>query len=136
MSDSMAGTASTCVYHTRMLSVHGEQLKAIGPRIESIEKNMAQVREKLFNGYGDQLKHTNEKMDEIKVIFTELSERGSLDETEIINIVERCLMLNEEKRRKAEADNRKWFRTHRIEILSVFVAVCMALLTVVRLVGV
>lgn len=129
------GIKSSCGMNIERLAHHETALEAVNKRLDRIERNhelieqahkelsakIGEVREKLFNGYDTKITTTNERVNEIIAMLKDLSDRGGPDELHIESIIDR--KLNErENSRKSDV---RWLKRHRIELLSIFVALCM-----------
>ena len=95
-------------------------------RLEKIDDKVSEVREKLFNGYDTKITNTNDRVSEIAASIRRLEDLGGIDQNQIENIVHRKL----KEHIASEKENSRWFKTHRVELLSLFTASCMVVLVV------
>jgi len=137
MSDT-PGASKQCLYNANLISQHEVLLTAMDKRLDRMEHNqnnhqkeisekVGEVREKLFDGYDTKISNTNERVTEIATTVKEMYQRGGVDQNQIENIVHRKM---DEREMKIQSEKR-WLKTHRVEVLSGFMAVCMVLIVII-----
>ena len=117
---------------------HGVLISTINNRLNSMDTNhkeiihkVSEVREKLFNGYDIKITNTNDRVSEIAEAIRRLEAIGSIDHNQVENIVHRKLI----EHFKEAKDDKRWFKTHRVELLSIFTAMCMAGFVIITYIG-
>jgi hypothetical protein len=100
-------------------------------RLEKIDDKVSEVREKLFDGYDIKITNTNDKVFEIIESIRRLEAMGGIDQNQVENMI--CRKL--EAHISDEKQDKQWFKTHRVELLSLFTASCMIALVVMTYIG-
>jgi hypothetical protein len=124
------GDGQVCKERANMLAKHDVKLNTIEGRLDTFERLLREVREKLFNGYDTKISHTNEKVTEIAATVKELANKGGIDMAEVEVLINKKIKDQE----REETIQQHWVKKHRIEILALFVAACtlgMVILTFV-----
>lgn len=131
------GHDTQCLYNAQSIASHDTQLRELRERLEKMEKNqdklaeiLNKIREKIFDGYDESLRHTSSRVDEIMDAVKTLSERGGVGVVQVQTLIDAAVLAYDKKEHQKEAAKEKWLKHHRIEVLSAFVGVCMAIVTI------
>lgn len=125
----MGKLEETVLKHEGELAGVKDRLDRIENNQNSIFKKVSEVREKIFDGYDLKITNTNENVSDIRSMLNNIVTQKSLDHEQIEVIVERKILSREERNRQEKDSSKKWLKQHRIEILSVFVAICTLAIT-------
>lgn len=115
---------------------HEEELAGVKDRLDRIENNqnsifkkVSEVREKIFDGYDLKITNTNQNVSDIRSMLNDIVKRENLGTQQVEAIIDRKILYRAEESRKEASSSKRWLKQHRIELLSVFVAVCTLVIT-------
>ncbi len=110
------GNGARCKSNSQLIAQHKVMLNSMDKRLDRIEIK----QDKLFEG--------NARIAEISAMIKILAARGGVDQNQIENIIHRKMDARDDKK----VTDKRWYKAHRIEILSVLTTICTATLVVMK----
>lgn len=117
----------------RQLSRHDERFTWIAQRLKSMDErdqkafeDIATIKERIFNGFGDQIANTNAQVDKISKTLSQLSRyfqqhlnNSHLTKDEVQEIARWVHSQGVEEWEDKEQSRTHWLKSHKLEIIAV-----------------
>ena len=126
----------------RQLSRHDERFTWIAQRLKSMDErdqkafdDIGSIKERIFNGFGEQIENTNAQVDKISKNVAQLSRyfqqhlnSPHLTKEEVQNIAKFVHHQGVDEWEEKEKKDTKWLKSHKLEILAVVTPILSGLM--------